>query len=80
MSDEEKVFAMDSGDDGCFPNHNDTEWYITRHPGRWAALGAIPRHSVEPWLNSNFRSPQFLVLRILPRLAWNLSGSGCQGH
>jgi hypothetical protein len=44
MSDEEKVSALDSGDDGCFPNHNDTEWYITRRPRRWAALGAIPTH------------------------------------
>ncbi|MGA3043453.1 MAG: hypothetical protein ABSF54_21975 [Bryobacteraceae bacterium] len=44
MTEVEKVAAMQAVDDGCFPKHNDGEWYIERNQGRWVAYGAFDTH------------------------------------
>ena len=44
MTEEEKATAMQAVDDGCFPKHNDGEWYVERNRGRWVAYGAFDTH------------------------------------
>jgi hypothetical protein len=41
MSEAERGAAMQEIFDPCFPNHNDTGWFIDRKNGRWTALGTI---------------------------------------
>lgn len=43
MTDVEKVAAAQT-DGGCFPEHNDKDWYIARDKGRWVADGAFSTH------------------------------------
>jgi hypothetical protein len=45
MNEVEKVAAMQTADEFCFPKHDDEEWYIARNQGRWRASGyvRIPR-------------------------------------
>jgi hypothetical protein len=31
-------------DDGCFPKHDDKEWYIARNQGQWSAHGSFDTH------------------------------------
>lgn len=44
MSDMEKVAAMEKLDIGCFPEHDNKEWYIARSQGRWSATGIVWTH------------------------------------
>ncbi|MGD0097569.1 MAG: hypothetical protein ABSB60_13815 [Terracidiphilus sp.] len=44
MNDVEKVTALGTVDDQCFPKHDDREWQITRGQGRWTASGSIHTH------------------------------------
>ncbi|MGA1984083.1 MAG: hypothetical protein ABSG84_16660 [Acidobacteriaceae bacterium] len=40
----DKVTVMQTLDDGCFPKHDDKEWYITRKNGGWHARGGFDTH------------------------------------
>lgn len=44
MTEVQKVAALQTVDDGCFPQHNDGEWDIERIQGRWVANGAFDTH------------------------------------
>jgi hypothetical protein len=46
MNGVEKVIAMQTLDlhDGCFPKHDDKEWYIVRNHGEWRAYGNFGTH------------------------------------
>jgi hypothetical protein len=44
MTDVEKVSAMETKDDQCFPKHDDKEWYIARKHGQWRAYGNFDTH------------------------------------
>ena len=40
----DKVTVMQTLEDGCFPKHDDKEWYITRKNGQWSAHGSFDTH------------------------------------
>ena len=45
MSNLEKVAVLQEPyRDGCFPEHDDSEWYIMRNHGRWSAYGSFDTH------------------------------------
>jgi hypothetical protein len=44
MAKVDKVTVMQTLDDGCFPKHDDKEWYIARNHGRWVAQGSFDTH------------------------------------
>jgi hypothetical protein len=44
MNEMEKVAAMETVDPACFPEHDDTEWNITRSLGGWSATGFVRTH------------------------------------
>lgn len=39
-----KVIVMQTLNDGCFPKHDDKEWYIARNHGQWVAHGSFDTH------------------------------------
>jgi hypothetical protein len=40
----DKVIVMQTLNDGCFPKHDDREWYIARNQGQWSAHGNFHTH------------------------------------
>ena len=44
MNGVEKVTAMQTLDEACFPKHDDKEWHIARSHGLWSAFGGFDTH------------------------------------
>jgi hypothetical protein len=44
MPDVYKVTVMQTLNDGCFPKHDDRDWYIARNRGQWVAHGRFDTH------------------------------------
>ncbi len=44
MTELDRVTVMQTLNDGCFPKHDDREWYIARNQGKWSAYGGFDTH------------------------------------
>ena len=44
LNEVEKVAAMETVDDLCFPKHDDKEWYVERNHEQWRAHGSFQTH------------------------------------